>query len=250
MEFQRIIHSFSILKSHAKLILSSSLILTLSAFLPWYADLDSYRSGDQFLGVTGPTSFIGIFIVLFGAGSFFVALQNARGKRVKLPFSAGILHIFLGAQSLLLLLIVNSIYFHPKFGVNITLKESRFGMIIAVGAALVLVIGAYMKYRDEYEETDEIGRLEPLIKIEDLKSNVTPGMSMPAPSSIREHSPMRELSKESPEKKRIQPVVRGRQLEGFTFAADPEQVALRKRVEQKEHNEGGVVNKQQWRVDL
>ena len=143
------------------------MLLAVSAFLPWYADLDSYRIGDQFLGITGPASFVGIVILLLSGLSMWVFSHHLLQKRApRLPVREAILYMFVGIESLFLLLIVNSIFFHPKFGVNITLKESRFGMTVAIIGGVVLTIGSYLLNREEIKKTDEVGKLEPLIKVE------------------------------------------------------------------------------------
>ncbi len=43
---------------------------------------------------------------------------------------------------------MNSVYFHAKFGVNITIKESDFGMFFAFIASSLLTIGGYLASRD------------------------------------------------------------------------------------------------------
>ena len=167
MSFIRIKETFLRLPRHIKLIGVGSLILAISTLLPWYADLDSYRIGDQFLGITGPASFVGIVILLLSAGSLYLFGYRLMERRVpRLPVREAIFHFFVGIESLFLLLMVNSIFFHPKFGVNITLKESRFGMTLAIIGSAVLVIGAYFQNKKEIEESQSEGKLEPLIKIE------------------------------------------------------------------------------------
>lgn len=187
MSTARIKETFVRLPRHTQMIAVGGLLLAVATFLPWYADLDAYKIGDEFLGITGPAKFVGVAILLLSAVSLWIFSYHLTERRMpKLPVREAIVHLFVAGQSLFLLILVNSIYFDPKFGVNITLKESRFGMTMAFIAAMVLLVGAYLKNRDEVDATDEVGRLEPLIKVEETRqhSSVTPRHEEPrAPAS-------------------------------------------------------------------
>lgn len=194
MSLARIKETFLRLPRHTKLIGVGSLILAVSTLLPWYADLDSYKIGDEFLGVTGPASFVGIVVILFSGFSFWIFLQSLLQRRMRrLPVREGIIHLAVATESLFLLVLVNSIYFHPKFGVNITLKESRFGMTIAFAGAIILLIGGYLQNREEIAKEGDTGRLEPLIKME--------------PTEPRPHAPLARpaAAQQQPEPRKIFP---------------------------------------------
>jgi hypothetical protein len=156
-----------------KWILFSAALVALSTVMPWYADLDAFGAGDLFLGLTGPLFLVGL--LMLGSAVFTLAwiLLPLFDKRLpRLPFSEGTMYLFLGFQDLVLLLIANSVFFHPKFGVNITLKETGFGMIVAfVGVALYLW-SSYRLYKragrpvtsfEELEEPKEQAR-EPVMR--------------------------------------------------------------------------------------
>lgn len=167
MSFARIQETFMRLPRRVKLIGIGAVILGVSTFCPWYEDLDSYRIGDQFLGITGPASFVGIVILLLSGFSLWMFSYHLFEKRLpKLPVKEAIINLFVAIESLFLLVLVNSIYFHPKFGVNITLKESRFGMTFAFAGAVVLLVGAFLQNREDSARDRELGKLEPLIKME------------------------------------------------------------------------------------
>ncbi|MBI4231741.1 hypothetical protein HY605_00795, partial [Candidatus Peregrinibacteria bacterium] len=53
-----------------KLILVGSGLMVVSAFLPWYSDLDRFKIGDTFLGITGPLYLVGFLVLLAGLASF------------------------------------------------------------------------------------------------------------------------------------------------------------------------------------
>lgn len=194
MSLARIKERFIRLPRHIKFIGIGGIILAISTVLPWYADLDTYRIGDQFLGITGPASFVGIVILLLSAVSLWVFSYHLLERSLpRLPVREAILHLFVAIESLFLLLLTNSIFFHPKFGVNITLKESRFGMTVAVIGSIILLIGAYMQNREQIREGDEIGKLEPLIKMEPAKRE-QPQISRPAAAV----TPIKPVSKHRP----------------------------------------------------
>lgn len=194
MNTNRIKETFGRAPMHTKIMLISSALLAISTFLPWYKDVDTYRTGDQFLGVTGPTSFIGIAILIAAAASFLVMSYRMLGKRlIKLPWQESSFYLFVALQSFFLLLVTNSIFFHPKFGINITLKESLFGMTIAFISALVFVISAYMNKKTESisGNNDEHGQLNPLISFNNRSHTpvAPPRNSNPPPPADSSSSP-------------------------------------------------------------
>lgn len=167
MSLTRLKETFFRLPKQIKFVGIGGAILAVSTLLPWYADLDSYKIGDEFLGVTGPASFVGIVVLALAGLSLWLFSYRLLEKRLpRLPVREGIVHLFVAAESLFLLIVVNSIFFHPKFGVNITLKESRFGMTLAVIGSILIFVGGYLLNREEVKKDNETGRLEPLIKLQ------------------------------------------------------------------------------------
>lgn len=169
MNIRNLQSNFSRLERGQKIVGIGSLSLVASVFLPWYEDLDAYNIGDRFLGITGPTSLIGLLILVLSGVillTFVLRLTNRRAPR--LPLKEHVFNIFVGAQSFFLLIIVNSIFFHSKFGVNITLKESKFGMILAFVGCLFITFGGYLQMKGQKSLGAE-GRLEPLIDLSDIE---------------------------------------------------------------------------------
>lgn len=193
MAMAHIQQGFQKLSGSMKLVGIGSIVLTISTFLPWYADLDAFQVGDMFLGVTGPASFVGIGILLLSLGSFGIFMAHLLEKRVfKLPVKESAYHLFVGIESLFLLFIVNSIYFHTKFGVNINLKESRFGMLLALISAAVITVGGYYELKMERKTEDYIGKLEPLIQVKpEFHAKPAPVQPKPMPAmTTRSHQPI------------------------------------------------------------
>lgn len=166
MNTSRLKDSFARSARQTKIMLVSASVLALSTFLPWYQDVDTYRTGDQFLGVTGPTSFIGFSILALSLSSLLLTSYTMLGKRlIKLPWKDSSFHLFAGIQSLFLLFVANTIFFNPQFGINITLKESQFGMTIAVISCVAFIYGSYVTHKDAKAngESNVLGTLTPLI---------------------------------------------------------------------------------------
>jgi hypothetical protein len=169
MAHRRLNSAISRLDTTRKLILISTVLVGISAVLPWYEDLDAFGAGDLYLGVTGPLFLVGLMVLASAAFVSYWVLAPTLGRRLPaLPIKEGALFAFLGIQDLVLLLVANSVFFHPKFGVNITLKNTKFGMIIAAAGVLLLIWSGYRLYKQEEKRRSSIspeGRLEPLIKM-------------------------------------------------------------------------------------
>lgn len=143
-----------------------SFIAFVSVFLPWYSDIDKFKTGDTFLGISGPLYLIGFLFLGLSAFSLTLVMRNVFGKKVpEMPVSEEYAYIFSGAGSLFLLLIACSIYFHSKFGVNITLKQAGFGMIMAFSGAFLVILGGYLKKKKAGVSFDTEGKLDQLISI-------------------------------------------------------------------------------------
>ena len=53
------------LKLSKKIIYFSSALTILSVFMPWYSDIDKFKIGDSFLGITGPLYLAGFIAVSY-----------------------------------------------------------------------------------------------------------------------------------------------------------------------------------------
>lgn len=132
-----------------KLIALGAIFMAISVFLPWYQDLDSFRTGDTFTGLTGPLYLIGFTFLIIASSSLLLLVTDYLDKKIPV-FHIKISKIFLptGILSFYLLILVNTVYFDKSFGVNITLKQSQFGMFIAFVAAALITIGGYFLLRE------------------------------------------------------------------------------------------------------
>lgn len=135
-----------------KMIAAGALLLAVSLFLPWYQDIDTFRTGDTFTGITGPMYFAGLTFLIIASSSLLLLVAQQVGIRFPIAFlRSPRLYLHYGIVTFYLLLLVNSIYFHRNFGVNITLKQSGFGTFIAFIAAALMTIGGYLNTRERNE---------------------------------------------------------------------------------------------------
>lgn len=89
-----------------------------------------------------------------------------------MPMKEAMIYILSGAISLFLMVIANSVYLHPKFGINITSKVIQFGMIVAfAGAGMVLIAGVLQsrergtsRHLKEFEEATR-AELDPVLEL-------------------------------------------------------------------------------------
>lgn len=139
-----------------------------SVVLPWYEDLDAFNTGDRFIGLSGPLYLLGFLILAMAVSSFaLTGFRFIEKKLPKLPLEESHFHIFVGAMSLFLLIITSSIYFHPKFGVNITMKEMQIGMITAFIGTIFVLLGGLRMNKEKGISFETEGKLDRLIDVED-----------------------------------------------------------------------------------
>jgi len=132
-----------------KIIGIGALVALIGAFLPWYQDIDAFNTGDKFSGVSGPLYLIGYIVIGLSLISLILTGFHLFEKKIpSLPLKESMIYILSGAFSLFLLVITNSVYFHPKFGINITSKEYQFGMIFAFIGAFAAIIGGVLQNKE------------------------------------------------------------------------------------------------------
>lgn len=131
-----------------KLVMWGSVLCFISAFLPWYRDIDRFGTGFQFLGITGPLYLVGLFFAALGLtifGTLFI--KRVRQKILDFGFQMTNFYLLSAGFLLFLLILTNSVYFHENFGVNITSKEFRFGMLIGFIGVGLLFVGTFLQRR-------------------------------------------------------------------------------------------------------
>ncbi len=149
MPMKRINQLAANLPFEQKIVVIGSLLFIISLILPWYQDLDSFKTGDMFLGITGPLYMAGWSLLLIMVLNISLIVAGSLNIKVPLNIKSSSIYLASGIAAFYMLILVNSIYFHPKFGVNITLKESQFGMFISFISASMLTIGGYLCMKDK-----------------------------------------------------------------------------------------------------
>lgn len=161
-----------------KVIGIGSLLTIISAFLTWYRDIDAFDRGGAYLGITGPLYLIGYVIICLSAFSLALTVFHLLEKKIpSLPIKESMVYIFGGATSLFLLVIANSIYFHPQFGLNITSKEYGIGMMLAFIGSVAITIGGVMQNRErgtsrlikEFQEEAQTPEPDPVIELNNFQ---------------------------------------------------------------------------------
>lgn len=123
--------------------LIGSAISTLSVFLTWYKDLDKFNTGDSFLGITGPLYLAGLVFLVAAVASFGMVMARLMEKRQpQLPVRESTFHVITSSVGLFMLVMSLSVFFHSRFGINITEKQMGIGMILGfIGSGAVLIGG-------------------------------------------------------------------------------------------------------------
>ena len=177
--FNLIKERFIKLSGARKAVLIGAGISIVSVFMPWYSDIDRFRIGDKFLGITGPLYLTGLLVLLAGGLSFgLIMLYLTKKPLPNLPIKESQLHMLNGGASMFMVIIAASVYFHSKFGVNIADKSVGIGMYLAFLGGGVLVAGGIMskKVAEVFTEKEAIfeeesaGSQEQLIEITDRQT--------------------------------------------------------------------------------
>ena len=174
----RIQDKFNKLPMAQKVIGVGSVLAIISSFLTWYKDIDAFDRGGAYLGITGPLYLIGYVIVCLSVFSLALTVFHLLEKKIpSLPIKESMVYIFSGATSLFLLVIANSIYFHPQFGLNITSKEYGIGMMIAFVGSVAITVGGVMQNREsgtsrlikKFQEEAQTPDVNPVIELNNFQ---------------------------------------------------------------------------------
>ena len=148
MNIHSIKRSILSLPTSRKLVGLGSLLMIISLVLPWYQDVDNFKTGDMFLGLTGPLYAVGYSMLSLSVINIVLLTLEAKKKdQVLFGLKSSSAYFYAGISCFYLLLVTNTVYFHPKFGINITLKQSDFGMFAAFIAGAFITIGGYLSNR-------------------------------------------------------------------------------------------------------
>jgi len=156
---QRMKQGFLRLPFVKKSVMVAGAATAVSTLMPWYDMRNSVGIGNTYLGIQGPLFVVGLLVLGFGAASFLNLFLPLAGKSFfNLKRKGGVVSMVLGAQSLLLLLVANTTFYHPDFGLALSNKTTRFGMMMAFLSAGLMVISGYFarKYEAVHGEEAEL----------------------------------------------------------------------------------------------
>lgn len=161
---QRVKQGFLRLPPSKKGILLSSGLLMVSTLMPWYDERNSFGVGETYLGIQGPLFLVGLLVLSFGAITFFNLFFPLMGRNFfNLRHRGGSVALIFGTQSLLLLAVANSVFYHPEFGLNLANKGTRFGMMMALFSVGLMILTGFLTRRKENNETLEMdANVEPV----------------------------------------------------------------------------------------
>lgn len=165
---KKIIERIQELPFDQKIVFWGAVAMLASIVMPWYSDIDAFKTGDTYYGITGPLYLIGVLFLLLSVTVIATLFNYTVREKIELIFSKlATFYIMVGGFCGFLLLMANSVYFHPKFGVNIAIKSSGFGMWVALIGVVMVFCGGYAlrKRRARHNEIDLESRFEPLIKM-------------------------------------------------------------------------------------
>ncbi len=133
-----------------KMIWLGTALILVGMIFPWYKDLDKFEVGDTFIGVNGPLYLAGVIMTIVTGVSFGVLFSEFRkNTAVKLPVRDSYFHLATAGLSALLFVLVNSVYFHSKFGTYLTEKMRGIGMFMAFAGIALMFLGGLWLMRTE-----------------------------------------------------------------------------------------------------
>ncbi|PIZ76264.1 hypothetical protein COY05_01740 [Candidatus Peregrinibacteria bacterium CG_4_10_14_0_2_um_filter_38_24] len=169
-------YKFRQLPFYKKLALAGGILTVIGAFLPWYQDIDKFKTGDMFLGITGPMYLAGLIVAISGAACALTAgVKLFKRSEPKLPLSELQIYIAASGLSILMLVLALSVYFHPKFGINLTEKNTGIGVIFSFIGTGLTIFGVIAGVKKKEVDFDTEGEIKPLIDIDDRVSGGVSG---------------------------------------------------------------------------
>src|SRR3989339_1314929 len=145
MSLQLIKNRIISLSNPHKLMLAGSLLVLISMFLPVYSEMSQWGKGVLYIGISGPLFLAGFSIIILSLLPIIKFLEpslNWKFKKLKYPFES--LAFFSSLQTIFLLILMSSIFLNNEFGVDISVKELRIGIILAFIGAFSALTGIYL----------------------------------------------------------------------------------------------------------
>lgn len=129
-----------------KTYLLALIVATVSTFLPWFSDNNEFVSGNIYLGLTGPASFLGLSIFVISVLTLTQEIYFMfKGKLLLGETVSAWLYNGAGLVSLYLAGLSASIFLHPDVGANLLAKQMLWGFYAALIAYTSLLIGIFIQ---------------------------------------------------------------------------------------------------------
>jgi len=132
-----------------------SVLLIVSLFFNWYNDTDIFHTGETYNALNGPLYLAGYTILTLAILNLAISFEKIKlfGYAVNNK-NRGKLQMFLGFLNLYFLILINSAYFHPQFGLNLLAKKAGICSMLALIATVMIAIGGYLTFRKGLIETE------------------------------------------------------------------------------------------------
>jgi hypothetical protein len=148
---------FQNLPQKYKVMYAGIAISSIALFMPWYSDVDAFNAGASYLGITGPTSVMGISLLILNIFTLGLITFKFRFKReAKLPFSRVTLEKIHGPVYLYTVFLMMSVYFNDQFGINLATKTAGFGVYVGSIGAIISTISGLKKQKEVQEVLPKI----------------------------------------------------------------------------------------------
>ncbi len=188
---QRLQQGFLRLPFARKVLLVSSATLMISPLMPWYDFRNRFGVGESLNGLQGPLFLVGALVMAMGAVGFFNMFFPLLGRNFfQLKKRSGLIAAGLGSQSLLLLVVANTVFLHPDYSTEAT-RATQFGMMVALASVASLIAFGIWVHR--YEQKGENSWGEELI----VATPEPVVMPSEVPEMVARPMPMAETTVES-----------------------------------------------------
>lgn len=132
-------------------------VSSVSLFMPWYSDVDAFNAGASYLGITGPTSMLGVSLLILNVITMgLITFRFRFEKDARLPISRKVLEKIHGPVYLYMIFLMMSVYFSDDFGINLANKTAGFGAYVGAAGAFISTVGGLRRSKEIQESIPEL----------------------------------------------------------------------------------------------
>ena len=153
----KVSEKFKNLPSRYRAMYIGMVVSSVALFMPWYSDVDAFNAGASYLGITGPTSVMGISLLVLNVVTLgLITFKFRFDKDARLPLSRKVLEKVHGPMYLYMIFLMMSVYFSDDFGINVANKTAGFGVYVGAAGAFISTIAGLRKRKVIEEVLPEI----------------------------------------------------------------------------------------------